>query len=243
MTDLPIALQLYTIRDALARDLAGSLDEVAAIGYGHVELADLHGKSPADWKALLGERNLTPIARHESWAHPDDRAAQAAETAREVGYDYAVQPWWPEGRRSREGYAEVAKIAAGAKASGVTLAYHNHEFEFDGGPRRSCRCSRAATSRASWTPAGPRWRGRDVPSLMQKLSGKLPLLHIKDCKDYAAKTLCEIGGGKVPIRDILAAAGPCGAKCLIVEQDNNWTGGDPLRSARVSHDRLREMVG
>ena len=39
MPKIPIGLQLYTLREDTAKDFAGTLQKVAAIGYGSVELA------------------------------------------------------------------------------------------------------------------------------------------------------------------------------------------------------------
>ena len=61
----PIALQLYTVRDQLARDFEGTIRRVAEIGYAGVETAHFpEGVSPAAAKAQFVELGLTVCAAH-----------------------------------------------------------------------------------------------------------------------------------------------------------------------------------
>ena len=48
----PLGLQLYSVRDLLKQDFAGTLQKIAAIGFKEVEFAGLFGLAPADVKAL-----------------------------------------------------------------------------------------------------------------------------------------------------------------------------------------------
>ena len=46
----PVGLQLYTLRDQLEKDVAGTIQQVAKIGYRDVEIYSLYGKPPAEFK-------------------------------------------------------------------------------------------------------------------------------------------------------------------------------------------------
>ena len=61
---LPIALQLYSVRDALAEDFYGTLKKVKEMGYDGVEFAGLYGNSPEDIRAMCDEIGLVPISAH-----------------------------------------------------------------------------------------------------------------------------------------------------------------------------------
>src|SRR5208337_434990 len=57
---MPIGLQLYTVRDLMAKDLSGTLAKVAAIGYREVEIGDFnyYGKKPAELRSILSAHGL-----------------------------------------------------------------------------------------------------------------------------------------------------------------------------------------
>ena len=61
---LPIAVQLYSVRDAAAADFYGTLKQIKEMGYDGVEFAGLHGAKPADVKAWCEEIGLNPISAH-----------------------------------------------------------------------------------------------------------------------------------------------------------------------------------
>ena len=61
---LPVALQLYTVRDEMAADFEGTLKKVKALGYDGVEFAGLFDKTAAQAKALCEENGLVPISAH-----------------------------------------------------------------------------------------------------------------------------------------------------------------------------------
>ena len=56
-----IALQLYTVRQLAADDLAGTLKAVAAAGYRSVELAGLPETRPGELARLLNEASLGQV--------------------------------------------------------------------------------------------------------------------------------------------------------------------------------------
>ena len=68
MSRLPVALQLYTVRDRLAEDFAGTLRQVAEMGYTSVELAGTGGLSAGELKALLDSLGLRPVGPHTAIA-------------------------------------------------------------------------------------------------------------------------------------------------------------------------------
>jgi sugar phosphate isomerase/epimerase len=247
MPQLPIALQLYTVRDALGQDLDGGLKELAAIGYEHVELAGHYGLDAAELKSKLDAHGLKAIGGHVSYATPDGDAAQAAADAKVFGYDLIMQPYWPDDQRTVAGYQPILEHARKASAEhGLRFVYHNHDFEFDKleDGRTAYEMLYDGTDLLAeldtcWVAVA----GHDPVAWMNRLSGRVPLLHVKDCSDYGAKTLCELGKGKVPVADIVAAAPGVGVEALVIEQDNNWIDNDPLKSARLSYDALKKMVG
>ena len=64
---LPIALQVYSVREEAAKDPAGVLRQVGEMGYDGVELAGLYGRSPAEMKTILDGAGLKAISAHVAY--------------------------------------------------------------------------------------------------------------------------------------------------------------------------------
>src|SRR5690349_16782245 len=87
----PIALQLYTMREAAEVDFAGVLRQVAAMGYAGVELAGFHDRSPGEVGALLTELDLRVASAHASSADADGFAREL-DVLLPLGCDTVVLP-------------------------------------------------------------------------------------------------------------------------------------------------------
>ena len=64
MSKLPVALQLYTVRDQTSQDFVGTLAKVAEMGYGSVEFAETGGLSATELRALLDDLGLQAVGPH-----------------------------------------------------------------------------------------------------------------------------------------------------------------------------------
>src|SRR5262249_31352349 len=120
-----------------------------------------------------------------------------------------------------------------ARAAGLSLCYHNHAFEFEpmGGvtPFQVLLGSTDANlvsieMDAFWVSVA----GHDPVEMLGKLSGRVPLMHVKDkatgtplmYKESVERTAFkEAGNGVLDWPKILNAAGPAGVKHYFIEQD------------------------
>ena len=136
MARLPIALQLFSVRDALAADLEGTLKKVKEMGYDGVEFAGIGSYRPFEVKQLCEQIGLTPISAHvplqELMADPE----RVIDAYCRIGCKQVVIPYLPEEYRPGcEGFATVIewakKLGAICQDRGIHLAYHNHNFEFE----------------------------------------------------------------------------------------------------------------
>ena len=131
---LPIGLELYTVRNELEKDFAGTIKKVAAIGYKEVELYAFLKKPAAEIRRTLADNGLVcPVAHYDLKLEP--RLAQEIDYAHQLGLKYMVVAWLtPEERKSLDQYKRYAEFfnRAGAetKKAGIQFGYHNHNFEF-----------------------------------------------------------------------------------------------------------------
>jgi sugar phosphate isomerase/epimerase len=99
LAERPLGLQLYTLGDEVAKDLTGTLQAVAAIGYREVELPSFYGRPAKELRAALDSAGLACPSVHVP-ASPfapgmislaDDPAKLAAEV-HALGARYVVMP-------------------------------------------------------------------------------------------------------------------------------------------------------
>lgn len=241
MAVTPYALQLYTVRDALTRDLTATLAAVRAAGYTHVELAGTHGRTAARFKEALDQAGLSPVSAHIPYDDITAQTTRVLEDARLLGLRYVVVPWLGgEGYGTRRAWVDAVKkldeAGAAMREAGVCLCYHNHAHEFvevESARIHDLIFAHAAPENLAcqldicWAAVA----GEDVLAMMRALSGRLPMLHLKDYKPGNPPALTELGRGCLPWETILETARTAGVAWNIVEQDDNFAV-DSLASAR-----------
>jgi sugar phosphate isomerase/epimerase len=147
--DIYLAIQLYTVKDEMKNDPAGTLKKVAGMGYRYVEHAGykdrtFYGYAPADFKKLLADNNLQMPSGHVQLMPKDydfvrndfaDSWKYTVEDAAVAGQKYLISPWLDESLRKTmtdfKKYMDVFnKSGMLCKKSGMKFGYHNHDFEF-----------------------------------------------------------------------------------------------------------------
>lgn len=136
MPKIPIALQLYSVREDSVRDFPAALKSVADIGYEGVEFAGYHGRRAAELRRMLDSAGLKAAGTHVSInALLGDELRRTIQFNQILGNALLIVSWLPEERRrSKAEWLKTAHlmniIAQKLKPEGLRLAYHNHEFEF-----------------------------------------------------------------------------------------------------------------
>jgi sugar phosphate isomerase/epimerase len=249
-----IAAQLYTCRDLLQNPagIATTLKRVRAIGYTAVQLSGLGPIRVQELRQILDDNGLTCCTTHEPAGdilnHPE-RVIERLEALRcditaypyPAGVDFShsstVSPWIKSLQHSGEVLAAAGKL----------LTYHNHNHEFrklDG--KVILDLIYAGTTPAAlqaeldvyWAQYG----GANIIDWIRKLSGRLPVVHLKDyCTTPENKPLwCELGDGVLDFPAIIPAAAAAGCRWFIVEQDT--CPGDPVDSLAISFRYLQGLV-
>jgi sugar phosphate isomerase/epimerase len=136
MSRLPIALQLYSIREDCARDLPGTLREVARMGYEGVEFAGYYGRTAGELRAMLDDLGLRCAGTHAQFPTIlEDQLEQTVEFNRTLGNPFLIVPALPAERRaSHQAWLDTARLftetAERVRALAAVIGYHNHSIEF-----------------------------------------------------------------------------------------------------------------
>jgi sugar phosphate isomerase/epimerase len=144
-----VGLQLYSIRDEMAKDPIGSLTQLSGMGYVYVEHANyidrkFYGYPVSEFRKKLDGLGLKMISGHtvmgrEHWDEVGkdftDSWKLTVEDAAALGQKYIVSPWMDESIRKNyddlRHYMEIFnKCGELCKKKGMKFGYHNHDFEF-----------------------------------------------------------------------------------------------------------------
>ena len=236
----PLGLQLYTVRDLMARDLAATLELVVDVGYQEVEFAGYFDRTPVDIRRQLERVGLSAPAAHIQYADFSDDVARVTESAAEAGHRFLVVPSIAEHQRSLDDYRRHCdnfnQWGEACAAAELQFAYHNHAFEFevtDGEVPYDLLLAETDPGLVKmeldlcWARAG----NVDVVAYFEKWPGRFPLLHLKDYDGSDA----DIGDGDVAFDDILAYVKLAGVVHGFIERDKP---ADARRSIEKNYDAM-----
>ena len=245
MKQLPIGLQLYSLRDAAAQDFVGVLRTTAELGYEGVEFAGYGGLTAKEMKGYLDELGLTPVSSHISFHELTGNFSDIIAYNREIGSNTLVCPAPPQGfEQSTENWKNFARqmteLGKRYADEGFRLGYHNHSFEFqtfDGSYGLDIFYEEAdpeyvfAQLDLGWVLHG----GEDPVSYLQKFKGRCPLVHVKDFDNSKEQT--DVGCGELDLPGIIQTAHRVGVEWLILETEVYQV--SPEESVRVGLKNLK----
>lgn len=269
---MKLGIQLYSVRDDAARDLPGTLRQLAEMGYDGVELAGLYGKTAEEVRDLAQEVGLTIISAHVGLAEFRQGIPETVARYRTAGCRYIAIPHLaaedrPDGENFPQVMQEIAAIAEECAKQGLTLLYHNHDFEFaklpDGRTELEAlyACAPETLLQTEIDVCWVNIVGEDPAALLRKYTGRAPLVHLKDsvgdrsaehyeslgidhrpAPDAVPFSFRPVGSGVVNIPAVVEAAKDAGASWLIVEEDEPAEGQTALESARISAQYARSVM-
>ncbi|MDR1640518.1 MAG: sugar phosphate isomerase/epimerase [Clostridiales bacterium] len=273
MGKLPVGLQVYGVRDLLAKspqNFESVMESVKGIGYDYVELAGLHGLEPERVAEVLQKVGLKAISAHVPVVDMIASAEKVAKDYKLIGCDYVVVPYLPpEFRHLTPGYdtviAEIKKIGQVMNENGLTLLYHNHDFEFvklpDGRFGFDDIYEQVSPELLKVEPdtCWIKVAGQDPVSYILKYANRCEIVHLKDfikrgdprnlykligldegekSKEEGFFEFRPVGFGQQLWEPILDASLKAGAKYVVVEQDEHYGIGS-LEAARRSREYLK----
>lgn len=257
-----IGIQLYTLRNELKADTAGTIKAVADAGYQQVEPYGF--PDAGDMIKAAKDNGLEVNSSHFAWesvTKPDKEGvpvfADILQNAKDSELTHLVVPYiHAHNRENLDGYKSLAekmnKAAVEAKSAGVQLSYHNHAFEFE--PKENGTTGYDIFMKefapemkfeidVFWVKVG----GEDPSALIKKLSGRVSQLHLKDLQkgtklpefgSLPNEAFKELGNGMIPVEPIIEAAAEAGVDHCHVEQDQSPA---PLKSIAASMTYLKTL--
>lgn len=258
-----LGVQLWSVRDAMAKDAAGTIKALGKMGYREVEgfgFADgkIFGMPINDYAKLLKDNGISTPSCHfpvtlndwdESAKSLKDPVKKAIDQMAAIGQKYVINPW--TGEQDRPRIAELVKVfnAAGeyCKKAGVRFGYHNHNFEFEQkGPdgrlliewllhetNPSLVCFEMDMYWVTFAHNNPIDWFRIYP-------GRWELVHVKDMANTEKRETIEVGDGTIDFSSIFKHSVQAGIKYYIIELENYVTNSvDGVKKARAGFLRIK----
>lgn len=263
-----VGLQLYTVRDAMQKDVPGTLQKVSDIGYKYLELASynikegkFYGHSPDELNKMVRDLGMEIISSHAGVPKDvtADQAKKMAEDHAKLGAKYCIQPFVAdEDRKTVAGYqklvAEWNMVAGIMTENGVQFGYHNHNFEFDTVEGKVPYFDIFLTEMDKnlitmeldlfWAIKA----GQKPVDMFKKYPGRFQLFHMKDMYTNespffktSSSDFAPVGSGVINFKEILAAKKIAGMKYMFVEQDSTKDG-KPFDAIQTSITNLTTKI-
>ncbi len=242
---IPVGVQLYSVREAAAKDLPAVLEAIGKMGYKGVEFAGYYGwdSKPKELRKLLDGNGLKCCGTHTGLdTVSGDNLKATAELHDVLGNSFLIVPSLQA--KDAQEWLDLAKrfdeTAAKAKALGMRVGYHAHAGDF-----------RKLGDTTSWElffdNTGPDVimqndtgnclsGGGDPVAILKKYPGRSVTVHVKE---YGGPEAAVIGQGVVPWAQVFEACETAGGTAwYIVEHE---VGDDPMGSIKGCLEGLRKM--
>ena len=252
-----MGLQLFTVREPLAKDLTGTVKKIASIGY---EDCETYGYDPAQgtyyglkapaFKQLLADHQMITTSGHYDFTKFFDKPAdamkrfvdQCIEGAHALGQRYITWPWLDPAFRTLENFrvltGKLNTIGEQVTKAGLGFAYHNHDFEFvdyggENGYDIIMRGTDASFVKLQMDLYWVMHSSKLTPAqLISRQPGRFVMWHIKDM-DKVNRDYSELGNGSIDFTVILPEASRAGLQYYYIEQGGNFAK-NPIQSVTDS---------
>lgn len=247
-------LQLWTIRDDMAKDPAGVLKQLASFGYKQIESFEggkgmFWGMSNTDFKKRLDDLGMKIVSSHcDINKDFEKKAADAAE----IGIKYLVCPWLGPQKSIDDYKKAAAKFNAcgeACKKEGILFAYHNHDYSFkplDGQVPQTVMMNETDPALVDfemdiyWVVTA----GENPENWMKQNKNRFRLCHIKDRSKNPGpdngKNSVDLGTGSIDFKKVLKTAIDNGMKYFIVEQEA-YPNGTPMEAVKTDGAYMKRL--
>lgn len=253
-----LAIQLYTVRDAISQDLEKTLERLAALDFTRLEIYGYNrtffGKTRNEFQSILKNTGMKVISSHHTTGllHKEqgtllENWEKSVEDLEFIGAEYMVCSYLFPEERTLENYKKLPELfnTSGeiTKTAGIQFAYHNHDFEFEKFNEKQNVYDFILNNSSSdlvkmeldlyWMSKA----GIDPLSYFEKYPKRFPLWHVKDMK-AGSKDFAEIGNGTIDFERIFKAREKAGLQYWFLEQDSSDK--DMFESIKISKEHISE---
>jgi sugar phosphate isomerase/epimerase len=248
---VPIALQLYSVREDCAKDLLGVIRQVADMGYDGVEFAGYHGHSAEDIKAVLDETGLKAAGTHTQWSQFDDENFDnTVQVHKTLDCQFAIIPWIPEELRNtseacKTTAAKLTEICAKLRSHGLRTGFHAHSGDMEPLDNGQCAWDIIAANTPDdfilqYDTANGVAGGADPVKPISDWPGRNASLHLKEWRGGHGAV---IGEGDVPWPRVFEAAEKGGGVEWYVVEHETESAMTPLQSVDACLKNLKKLLG
>jgi sugar phosphate isomerase/epimerase len=247
-----IGLQLFTVRKEAEKNLLGTVEKAADMGYEGVQFAGFFDTSANQLKKIMEDKSIQPAGAHVGIDQLlGDRLEESLDYNERIGNRLIICPALPrEMRKNADDYRKTAeklnKIGEKCKKLGFTFGYHNHDFEFelfDGqtGFEILFENTDAALVKMELDCAWASYAGYEPIEIIKKYQDRCVSLHVKDLKKYRNKKVStEIGNGYLNIAQLVETGKQHGVEWFTVEQEDYER--EPMESAKINAVNLKQIL-
>ncbi|WP_226390997.1 sugar phosphate isomerase/epimerase family protein [Penaeicola halotolerans] len=247
-------IQLFTVKEEMLEDPAGTLKALASYGYQQIESCDqgktiFWGMKHTEFKQVADDLGLEIVSTHaDVFANLEAQAEQAAE----IGIQYMICPWlgpqasMDDFKRYADEFNRIGKIC---QSFGIQFGYHNHDYSFlelDGQIPQDYLMENTDPALVTYE-LDMYWvhvAGKDPISYLEKYGDRFKLSHIKDFDDKIPKTAENastlLGRGVMDYSQLIQKATATGMKYFMVEQER-FDGTSPIEAAQLNASYLKAL--
>jgi len=245
--DIPLGLQLYSVRKDAAKDLPGVLEAVAEMGYQGVEFAGYYSHSAEDLKRLLAANGLKCCGTHARLnTLQGDELKNTVEFNQTIGNKYLIVPGMPHNmRNSVEAIEKTAdffnNLAEKLKPEGMLTGYHAHGGDFEkigDSTAWDLLFEKTVDDVVMQLDTGNCLGGGGDPyATLKRFPGRAKTVHLKE---HGGSKGAPIGEGDVDWKKVFELCRTVGGtEWYIAEQESYRT--SPLESVKACIENLRKM--
>lgn len=241
------SLQLWSVRDSMEEDFAGTLAKVAAMGYEDVEFAGYFGHTAKEVKDLLEKNNLEVSGSHVPFENLRDNFEATVAFEKEIGNHHIIVPYVNE--ETHEAWQKkilaLEKIGEKVQEEGLSFGYHNHGHELMNFPGVDILDEMYQTTTHINFEVDAYWVAyakKDVLAWLNAHAPKIATIHMKDMEmvDDVAYS-CVLGTGILPLEQYVEFGQKNNFTWLVVEQEA-FLETPPLEAAAENAKVLHQLI-
>ena len=259
--NLPLGIQLYSVRKQLPSDYEGTLKQIAALGYREVEAAGFYNHSASQVKQAMQQAGLHCVSAHYSYNDLNGHVDEIVEFMKVIGSRYIICSY--PGHHGGQGptftldewrwnAGEFNKFGKKISAARLKFGYHNHTMEFqkEDGVVPYDELMRLTDPEyvtmemdLGWVTVG----GGNPIELLHRYATRISMLHVKDFKPFKVPQTIEnpptataLGQGSIDYRPIFAAAAQTGhiKHCFVEQEEYNMPA---MQELKIDAEYMRKL--